>query len=44
MDFELDAFTPELELEFQEVERRGLLPKKIDRFGDHFLKFLLTKP
>ena len=37
-------FTPEMEEEFHEAERRGALPKEIDRFGDRFLKFLLTAP
>jgi hypothetical protein len=32
------------ELEFQEAERQGLLPTEINRFGDHFLKFLLAAP
>jgi predicted transposase/invertase (TIGR01784 family) len=38
------VFTSEMEKEFLEAERRGLLPNEIDRFGDHFLKFLLAAP
>jgi predicted transposase/invertase (TIGR01784 family) len=34
----------EEELEFREAERKGLLPEEINRFGDHFLKFLLAAP
>jgi predicted transposase/invertase (TIGR01784 family) len=37
-------FSLEEELEFQEAERMGLLPRKINRFGDHYLKFLLAAP
>ena len=37
-------FTPEMEEEYHEVERSGALPKEIDRFGDRFLKFMLTTP
>jgi predicted transposase/invertase (TIGR01784 family) len=31
-------------LEINELDSRGLLPKKINRFGDHYLKFLLAAP
>jgi predicted transposase/invertase (TIGR01784 family) len=45
LDFsEVPYLSPEDEEEFREVERRGMLPKEIDRFGDHFLKFLLVGP
>ena len=37
-------FTPEMEEKYHEVERSGSLPEEIDRFGDRFLKFLLTTP
>ena len=37
-------FTPEMEEEYHELERSGALPEEIDRFGDRFLKFLLTTP
>jgi predicted transposase/invertase (TIGR01784 family) len=37
-------FTPEVEEEFYEAERSGVLPTEIDRFGDRFLKYLLTTP
>jgi predicted transposase/invertase (TIGR01784 family) len=37
-------FLPEDEKQFREVEQKGLLPEKIDRFGDYFLKFLLAAP
>ena len=37
-------FTPDMEEEYREAERSGALPREIDRFGDRFLKFLLTTP
>lgn len=37
-------FTSEAEREFREAERLGLLPEKINRFSDHYLKFLLAAP
>ena len=42
--FEAANFTPEMEEEYHEAERSGALPEEIDRFGDRFLKFLLTTP
>ena len=41
---EATKLTPEMEEEYREAERSGALPKEIDRFGDRFLKFLLTAP
>ncbi|MDR1943263.1 MAG: hypothetical protein LBQ19_00410, partial [Synergistaceae bacterium] len=43
-DFSGITFSQEMEREILELERRGELPKEIDRFGDHFLKFLLAAP
>ncbi|MDR1965176.1 MAG: Rpn family recombination-promoting nuclease/putative transposase [Synergistaceae bacterium] len=38
------AFGPEAEREIEELEREGALPKELDRFRDHYLKFLLAAP
>jgi hypothetical protein len=32
------------EREILDLDRQGLLPKQINRFGDHYLKFLLAAP
>ncbi|MDR1873482.1 MAG: hypothetical protein LBQ90_00505, partial [Synergistaceae bacterium] len=37
-------FNPEDEPAFEEAQRKGLLPTQINRFSDHFLKFLLANP
>ncbi|MDR1977225.1 MAG: Rpn family recombination-promoting nuclease/putative transposase, partial [Synergistaceae bacterium] len=44
MDSNLTSFSPQEEQEFREAERQGTLPKEINRFSDHFLKFLLAAP
>jgi hypothetical protein len=43
-DWDVELFTPEVERQFRELEAQGLLPREINRFGDHYLKFLLAEP
>jgi predicted transposase/invertase (TIGR01784 family) len=37
-------FGPDAEREIEELEKKGVLPKELNRFGDHYLKFLLAAP
>ncbi|MDR1917109.1 MAG: Rpn family recombination-promoting nuclease/putative transposase [Synergistaceae bacterium] len=43
-DIDGTIFGKSTEREILDLERRGLLPKRINRFGDHYLKFLLAAP
>jgi hypothetical protein len=38
------TFDARTEREIEELERSGALPKELDRFRDHYLKFLLAAP